>query len=232
MHPFAKKSFEFFKKAYLPKFENPKIVDVGSLDINGSIRDQINFKANYIGVDLAEGKNVDQILENPYKLPFENNSIDIVVSISVFEHVEFFWETYLEMLRVLKPNGLLFINAPANGHFHRHDSDNWRFYPDAGESLSKWGHHKGYNCVLLESFIHNYSGRERNNDFVAVFLKDKKSEYLYQERIIDSFKNFRNGRTNRNDKILNFKLFMQDQENFGWKLYFKINKLLKKLNIK
>ena len=45
-----------------------------------------------------------------------------------------------EMMRILKPNGLLFINAPANGHFHRHESDNWRFYPDdAGESLSKWG---------------------------------------------------------------------------------------------
>ena len=50
-------------------------------------------------------------------MPFKDNSIDIVVSISVFEHVEFFWETYLEMLRILKPNGLLFINAPSNGHF-------------------------------------------------------------------------------------------------------------------
>ena len=33
-------------------------------------------------------------------------------------------------------------------------------------------------------------------------------------------------------ELLNFKLFMQDQDNYGWKLYFKINKFLKKLNIK
>ena len=232
MHDFAKKSFEFFKQTYLTKFKNPKIVDVGSIDINGSIRDQIDFESSYIGVDLVKGKNVDRVMEDPYKLPFDNESIDIVVSISVFEHVEFFWETYTEMMRILKPNGLLFINAPANGHFHRHESDNWRFYPDAGESLSKWGMHKGYNCILLESFIHNYTGRERNNDFIAIFLKDKKNENLYQRRIIDNFKDFRNGRTNRSDEILNPKLYMQDQDNFGWKLIFKINKLFRKLNIK
>ena len=110
MHTFAKKSFEYFKKTYLSKFDNPKIVDVGSLDINGSIRDQVNFKSDYIGVDLAEGKNVDKVLENPYRLPFDDNSTDIIVSISVFEHVEFFWETFLEMLRILKPNGLLFLS--------------------------------------------------------------------------------------------------------------------------
>lgn len=232
MHPFAKKSFEFFKKTYVTKFNDPKIIDVGSLDINGSIRDQINFKSKYIGVDLTEGKNVDMVLENPYKLPFQDNTIDIITSISVFEHVEFFWETFLEMMRVLKPHGLLFVNAPANGHFHRHDSDNWRFYPDAGESLSRWGVYKGYKCILLESFIHNYDGRERNNDFVAVFLKDESKEYIYKDRIVDTFKNFRNGRTNRNDKIINKNLYMQDQDNYGWKLYYKINKLLRKLKIK
>ena len=94
------------------------------------------------------------------------------------------------------------------------------------------GVHKGYNCLLLESFIHNYTGRERNNDFVAVFLKDKKNEHIYKDRIIDIFKDFRNGRTNRSNKIINSKLHMQDQDNYGWKLYFKINKLLRKLKIK
>ena len=62
------------------------------------------------------------------------------------------------------------------------------------------GRSQRYNCVLLESFIHNYSGRERNNDFVAVFLKDKENENIYQNRIIDNFKDFRNGRTNRNER--------------------------------
>ena len=108
MHPFAKKSFEFFKENYINKIDNPKILDIGSMDVNGSIKGQLNFKCEYIGADLAEGKNVNVVLDDPYRFPLEDNSIDIVVSISTFEHTEFFWETFLEIMRVLKPSGLFF----------------------------------------------------------------------------------------------------------------------------
>ena len=229
MHPFAKVSFELFKEKYISKFENPKIIDLGSSDVNGSIKDQINFKSDYIGVDLQKGKNVDLVLKDPYKFPFENESIDIIVSISTFEHIEFFWETFTEMLRVLRPNGLIFINAPSNGPFHRHDTDNWRFYPDAGSSLVKWGKKKGFNPQLLESFVHNYEGKEGTNDFVAVFLKDKTHQNMYREKILNTFKNFRNGKTNEEINIINEKRLTQDQDNLGWKAYYKVNKIIYKI---
>ena len=41
------------------------------------------------------------MLDDPYKFPFENESIDIVITTSTFEHIEFFWLTYLEILRML-----------------------------------------------------------------------------------------------------------------------------------
>ena len=41
-------------------------------------------------------------------------------------------------------------------------------------------------CFIRE-FHHNYSGRERNNDFVVVFLKDKETKIL-PNRIIDILK--------------------------------------------
>jgi|TARA_B100001540_G_scaffold233642_1_gene207858 SAM-dependent methyltransferase len=229
MHPFAKKSFEFFKKNYIKNFSNPRIVDLGSMNVNGTIKDQIDFNSDYTGVDLSEGENVDVVLKDPYKLPFENNSIDIVVSISTFEHMEFFWDAFLEILRILKPNGLFLLNVPSNGPFHRHDTDNWRFYPDAGSTLTNWGKKNGFDPVLLESFTHNYSGREGTSDFVAVFLKDKKFEENYKNRILDSFKDFRNGKTNKTDQIINFKRFTQDQDNWGWKLFYKFNKILEKV---
>ena len=229
MHPFAKKSFEFFKENYINKFNNPKILDIGSMDVNGSIKEQLNFKCNYIGADLVAGKNVNIVLDDPYKYPYEDNSIDIVVSISTFEHTEFFWETFLEILRVLKPNGLFFLNVPSNGLFHRHDTDNWRFYPDAGSTLVNWGKKKGYNPELLESFIHDYTGREGTNDFVGIFIKDGKFSNRYVDRILHNFKEFRNGKINTEEKILNQKKFMQDQDNWGWKLFYKLNKLLAKI---
>ena len=232
MHPFGKKSFDLFKECYIKKFNNPKIVDIGALDINGSIKDQINFKSEYIGLDLCKGKNVNMVLKDPYKFPLEDNSVDIVASISTFEHVDFFWETFTEILRILKPHGLLFLNVPSNGPFHRHDVDNWRFYPDAGGVLVKWGKKKGFNPELLESFTHNYSGNEGTNDFVGVFIKDSKFKENYSTRIIDQFKNFRNGKTDRDDNIINFKRLTQDQDNWGWSLFFKLNKFIYKLKKK
>ena len=200
------------------------------MDVNGSIKGQLNFKCEYIGADLAEGKNVNVVLDDPYRFPLEDNSIDIVVSISTFEHTEFFWETFLEIMRVLKPSGLFFLNAPANGLYHRHETDNWRFYPDAGSTLINWGKKKGYNPELLESFIHDYSGREGTNDFVGVFIKDSKFTKNYDQRILHKFKEFRNGKINNENKILNQKKFMQDQDNWGWKLFHKLNKFIAKIN--
>ena len=229
MHNSAREGFLKFRENYLNKFNNPKIIDLGSLDINGSLKDLINFKSEYIGVDIEGGKNVDVVLETPYSFPFKDNSIDVVVSVSTFEHVEFFWETFIEILRILKPNGLFFLNVPANGPFHRHETDNWRFYPDSGNALKKWGLKKGFNPELLESYTNNYTGREGTNDFVCVILKDKKFTENYENRILDKHKTFRNGKTNKSDSIINLKKLTQDQDNWGWRLFFKYNKFIDKI---
>jgi SAM-dependent methyltransferase len=99
-----------------------------------------------------------------------------------------FWLTYLEILRVLKPNGLFYLNAPSNGLFHRYPVDCWRFYPDSGGALVTWAKRNGMNPVLLESFISNQQV-EVWNDFVAIFLKDEKFFENYRDRIFDDFKN-------------------------------------------
>jgi SAM-dependent methyltransferase len=70
-----------------------------------------------------------------YKLPFADGSVDVVLSSSCFEHSEFFWLLFLEILRVLRPEGLFYLNAPSNGPFHRYPVDCWRFYPDSGNAL-------------------------------------------------------------------------------------------------
>ena len=71
-----------------------------------------------------------------------------------------------------------------------------------------------------------------NNNFVAVFIKDEKYKTTYDDRILNSFKDFRNGIIDNNKNILNFKKLMQDQDNWGWKLYYKLNKFLDKINKK
>lgn len=172
------------------------IAEIGSLDINGSLRDVSPDGMQYIGLDFAAGKGVDVIIDDPYKFPLEDASVDAVVCSSVFEHSQFFWLVFLEVLRVLKPHGLFYLNAPNNGSFHRCPVDCWRFYPDSGLALVAWGKRMGYTPRMLESFIGAKSEDgtiDPWHDFVAVFVKDEKHESMYKERIIDTCTEYTNG---------------------------------------
>jgi hypothetical protein len=44
------------------------IVDIGSQDVNGSLR-SVAPHNNYIGIDFVKGKGVNLIIEDPYLLP-------------------------------------------------------------------------------------------------------------------------------------------------------------------
>ncbi len=202
MHDTAMHYGEVFFKTYLKKSTESIIIDIGSQDVNGSLRSVAPSNNKYIGVDFMEGKGVDVVITNPYSLPFENEFADMVVSSSCFEHSEFFWLLFNEALRILKPSGLLYINVPSNGTFHRYPVDCWRFYPDSGVALQNWGRKSGYNCSLLESFI----GSKKNdiwNDFVAIFVKDDNCSSQYLSRIQNYLTSFTNGRSYKSENIIN-----------------------------
>ena len=143
---------------------------------------------------------VDQLHSNDpavtYRLPADDASVDMVISSSCLEHDEFFWITYLEIMRVLKPHGLFYLNAPSNGPYHRYPVDCWRFYPDSAQALARWGQKNNIPCVALESF----TGTPKHDvweDYVAVILKDEKFANTYSKRIS----------TDLPDQVKNLKLF-------------------------
>ena len=211
MHDTAMEIGAAFFNTYLKNGNDLTIVDIGSQDVNGSLRSVAPQNNKYIGLDFESGKGVDVVITDPYSLPFENESVDVAVSSSCFEHSEFFWLLFNESLRILKPTGLLYINAPSNGWYHRYPVDCWRFYPDSGVALQNWSNRSGYNCALLESFV----GMRKNelwNDFTAVFVKDEANRANYPKRIQDTSISFENGRRCGSEDIINHNLQSQDQD--------------------
>ena len=232
MHSSALESFLDFQKTYLNSLKSKnsiKVAEIGSYNYNSGIKKNILNELEYIGVDIQKGPNVDIVLDNPYKFPFEDNSIDVIISISAFEHTEFFWLTYLEILRVLKPDGLFFLNAPSNGKYHRYSTDNWRFYPDSSISLAKWGKKNNYNPQVLEHYTNQVMGLDIWNDNVSVTIKDKIFKKKYLNRMINNKKNFTNGRIDESETIINYTQTQQDQNNWGWKLQYKLRKKIGKI---
>ena len=114
------------------------VADIGSAGTSPIYRDifseQRGFK--YVGVDMVRGPNVDIVMKAPYEFPLADQSFDLVISGQMFEHCEFFWVSFTEMVRILKPGGYIFLIAPSTGPVHRAPFDCWRFYPDAYAALT------------------------------------------------------------------------------------------------
>jgi SAM-dependent methyltransferase len=170
MHTTAEKNAKWFFEKYVNKETPTKILEIGSWG-NSVIRNLKPSISEYIGLDIQSGLNVDVVSTDRYKLPFDNSTFDYVVSSSCFEHDECFWVTYLEIIRILKPGGLFYLNAPSNGPYHAYPGDCWRFYLDAGNALVNWAKHNGYTeTKLLEKFI-DKPIKEVWEDYVCVFQK-------------------------------------------------------------
>jgi len=192
---------KFYNKYCEIGIENKNILDVGSYNVNGTLK-PIFEKGKYIGLDMEEGRNVD-VVANAHEIPFKDGHFDIVLSSSCFEHDDMFWETFLEMCRVLKPGGYLYVQAPSNGPYHGWPGDNWRFYIDSWLALEKWGIKKGYDLELVERYIDDitppldYEGPRVWNDSIGIF---RKKEEETQDFIIKSIGTGRHNMLDRGDK--------------------------------
>jgi SAM-dependent methyltransferase len=110
--------FEMVKSEFSGHFRNAKVLDVGSLDINGNNRD-LFYGCEYIGIDLDDGPNVDLVTEC-HTAGFPLEFFDTVISGECFEHDRHFVESIKNIVRMLKSGGLFVMtcagrNRPEHG---------------------------------------------------------------------------------------------------------------------
>ena len=149
------------------------MLDIGSLNVNGDMKSALHDsnlcvarQCNYTGADFQNGNNVDIILYKNKPYPFPPNTFDAVISSSAFEHDSRFWMSFLNMINVLKPGGLLYLNVPYVWTEHRYPVDCWRFFSDSGSALEEWGQDMNYNIHLI------YSSKLPNEKIQNVSLID------------------------------------------------------------
>ena len=176
MHDTAQKIGEIFFGAYVKPGD--RVLDIGSIDVNGTLRKFQPDGCRYVGVDLDPGRGVDVVVSRISQLPFESAIFDVIVTTSCFEHDSMFWQTFIEMCRVLKPSGYIYINAPSKGILHQYPIDAWRFFPDAGIALRDWAKFNDHKIDLLESFV-TLNMADVWNDCVMVFSKGGEPPVLF-----------------------------------------------------
>jgi len=141
-----------------PIFKN--VLEIGSLDINGSMRDY-NFVGvgpkwidliqaeNYIGIDLIEGRGVDQVM-NSHRLEFRRNSFDLILCLSMLEHDTNPIATIIEAYRVLKkgkPFILTTVSSEHEEHKHLGGGDKETYNYLRLEQVLKWLRSVGFRRI-------------------------------------------------------------------------------------
>ncbi len=129
-------------KAGLPSFfSNKKVLEIGSWDVNGSVRSNFS-NCDYIGVDIAEGTGVDLVSKGE-DLTLADNEFDVVISCECFEH-NFEWvKTFNNMIRMLKPDGLCVVTCATLGR-----SEHGTKRTNADASLTALNNFPHYYCNL------------------------------------------------------------------------------------
>jgi SAM-dependent methyltransferase len=97
------------KAAFPGFFASARTLEIGSLDINGSVRQLFDGGA-YIGLDIAAGPGVDVVCEGQnYRAP--DGSFDTVISCEAMEHNPYWKETSVNMVRLCRPGGLVVLTC-------------------------------------------------------------------------------------------------------------------------
>jgi 2-polyprenyl-3-methyl-5-hydroxy-6-metoxy-1,4-benzoquinol methylase len=114
--------------------EGKRILEVGSQDVNGSIRPLAeSYKpCEYIGVDIVKGKNVDLVCDSGNLITaFGRESFDMVISTSLLEHVKDWRQAIHNMKGVCKTGGTILVTSCSMRFpYHGYPYDFWRFETD------------------------------------------------------------------------------------------------------
>lgn len=104
---------EIVSERLKPHFNDCSVLEVGSLDLNGSVR-RFFQNCRYIGIDVGSGAGVDVVCQGQdYDAP--DNSFDTVISCEAMEHNPYWKATFLNMCRVCRPGGLVLMTCATTG---------------------------------------------------------------------------------------------------------------------
>ncbi len=110
MHPAAYSWIESHVPLLRERYPYARILEVGSLEVNGEIRPLFPWAKEYTGLDQVAGPGVD-IVADATKWDYPASEFDIVISTEMFEHCREWWMVIAGARKTLKPGGALLVTC-------------------------------------------------------------------------------------------------------------------------
>lgn len=114
-------------------YTNLRVLEIGSShEFSARVRALVNAR-EYVSVDMRPHENTDIVhdLENPLDIePF-----DVILCMSVMEHVRRPWIMAPNIENLLKPGGLLLLSVPFWWRVHAYPDDYYRYTPSGIKAI-------------------------------------------------------------------------------------------------
>ena len=125
------------KDKYPEYFTGKKVLEIGSLDVNGHTWDFFD-DCEMTGVDWIAGNNVT-VQKIAHDTEFEDDTFDVLVSFNALEHDPYFDRSLTHNMKALKPGGLIILRwAHKNSSKHGPEFDpslQGGYYPKTIEEI-------------------------------------------------------------------------------------------------
>ena len=153
MHLTCMKWLEHCERKYPEHFNNCSVAEMGSMNINGSVRDYFAC-CEYVGVDWEPGPCVD-LVSLVHEVKFEEK-FKTVISCSMLEHDPYWEKSLVKMIDLLADDGALFLGWGGIGNIpHCLDSaPDGGFHPLKASLVFDYLINKGLH-------IHEFGGEDR-----------------------------------------------------------------------
>jgi len=124
-----------------------RILEIGSREVTGKSTARARFcNAEYVGFDFYDGPNVD-VVGDAHRLSqyFSGQKFDIIYSSAVFEHLAMPWLVAIEVAKLLKVGGTVFIET----HFcYASHERPWHFFQFSDMALRVlFSPALGFECI-------------------------------------------------------------------------------------
>ncbi len=117
-----------YLRHWVPKAGGP-VLEVGSKDYGSTSTFRDFYAGNeYVGVDMSEGRGVDVVLDLTQSTgTLGDGRFALGICCSVLEHVEKPWLFAVNLTRLIRPGGLLYMSVPWVWRYHAYPDDYFRF---------------------------------------------------------------------------------------------------------
>ena len=163
------------------------ILEIGSYNVNGTIKSIFTNSKKFIGVDVVNGPCVDVVYDGLNLNILDN--FDLSISCECFEHNPYYLENFMKMIELTKNDGVVIFTC-ASIFRNEHGTTRTTTLSDSPGSMMKWDYYrnlfkKDFTKIDLRKFFYKYQFYYNLGSHDLYFLGIKSKNFLHEFKLFN-----------------------------------------------